>query len=152
MYFVTQPQNNRTQERASINAYGPNLQQTDLPPVPYGPPLDRLGYQRRRTMDNRPAWVARTGYDVDKPNKKRQVEFAVDEARKKNGRLFVTIGRVLVSTLAAKGVPMPLDVENGLPGIEMILGTTDNTEVTFICHVDTCTAMSTGNLQRFLDM
>ena len=54
-------------------------------------------------MDNIPAWVARTGYDVDKPNKKRQVEFSVDEARKKNGRLFVTIGRVLVSTLAAKG-------------------------------------------------
>lgn len=98
-------------------------------------------------MDNRPAWVARTGYDVDKPNKKRQVEFAVDEARKKNGRLFVTIGRVLVSTLAAKGAPMPLDVDNGLPGVEMRLGTTDDTEVTFICHVDTCAAMSTGNLQ-----
>ena len=79
-------------------------------------------------MDNRPAWVARTGYDVDKPNKKRQVEFAVDEARNKNGRLFVTIGRVLVSTLAAKGAPMPLDVDNGLPGIKMRLGTTDDTE------------------------
>ena len=68
-------------------------------------------------------------------------------ARKKNGRLFVTSGRVLVSTLAAKGAPMPLDVDNGLPGIEMRLGTTDDTEVTFICHVDTCAAMSTGNLQ-----
>ena len=93
----------------SINAYGSNQQQTDLPPVPYGPPLDRSGYQQRRPMDNRPAWVARTGYAVDKSNKKRQVEFAVNEARKKNGRLFVTIGRVLVSTLAEKGAPMPLD-------------------------------------------
>ena len=61
--------------------------------------------------------------------------------------MFVTIGRVLVSTLAAKGAPIPLDVDNGLPGIEMRLGTTDDTEVTFIRHVDTCAAMSTGNLQ-----
>ena len=83
-------------------------------------------------MDNRPAWVARTGYEIDKPNKKRQVEFAVDESRKKNGRLFVTIGSVLVSTLAAKRAPMPLDVDNGLPGIKMRLGTMDDTEVTFI--------------------
>ena len=98
-------------------------------------------------MDNRPAWVAQTGFDVEMPNKKRQVEFALDEARRKNGGLFVTIGRVLVRTLAAKGAPMPLYVDNGLPGIEMRLGTTDDTEVMFIFHVDTCAAMSTGNLQ-----
>ena len=42
---------------------------------------------------------------------------------------------------------MPRYVDNRLPGIEMRLGTTDDTEVTFICHVDTCAAMSTGNLQ-----
>ena len=42
---------------------------------------------------------------------------------------------------------MSLDVDNGFPGTKMILGTTDDTEVTFIFHVDTCAAMSTGNLQ-----
>ena len=98
-------------------------------------------------MDNRPAWAARNSYEIDKPNRKRQVDFAVDEAKRKNGRLFVFLGKVLVSTFAAKGAPMPLDVDNGLPGIEMRFGRTDDTEVTFICHVDTCAAMSTGNLQ-----
>ena len=77
----TKKKKNRTQERASNNAYGSNHQQTDLPPVLYGPPLNRPGYQQLIPIDNRPTWVARTGYDVDKPNKKRQVDFAVDEAR-----------------------------------------------------------------------
>ena len=153
VHFVNQQQDNRTQDRASINAYGPNQQQTELPPASNGQPPDRPGgLHQRRPMDNRPAWVARTGYDVDKPTKKRQVEFAVNEARKKNGRLFVTLGSVLVSTLAAKGMPMPLDVDNGLPGIEMRFGKTDDTKVTFICHIDTCAAMSTGNLQLLVTL
>ena len=146
--FIDQQQDNRTQERASINAYGLNQQQTWLPPASNGPPPDRPGgYQQRKPIDNRPAWVARTGYDVDKPTEKRQVEFAMDETTKKNGRLFVTLGSVLGSTLGAKGAPMPLDVDNGLPGIKMRFGKTEDTKVTLICNVDTCAAMSTGNLQ-----
>jgi hypothetical protein len=35
---------------------------------------------------------------------------------------------------------MPLDLDNGLPGIEIVLG-----DVAFLCHVDSCAAMSTGN-------
>ena len=84
----TKRKNMRTQERASTNAYGSNHQQTDLPLVPYGPPLNRPGYQQRRSIDNRPAWVAWTGYDVDKPNKKRQVEFAKARLRVSTARRF----------------------------------------------------------------
>jgi hypothetical protein len=35
---------------------------------------------------------------------------------------------------------MPIDIDNGLPGIVLDFGC-----VTFLCHVDSCAAMSTGN-------
>ena len=45
---------------------------------------------------------------------------------------------------------MPLTVDNKLPGCTLRFGKTEGkteaNEVSFICHVDTCTAMSTGNL------
>jgi len=41
---------------------------------------------------------------------------------------------------------MPLDLDNGLPGIVLRLGREGSTEVSFTGHVDTCAAMSTGNL------
>ena len=147
--FVNQQQDNRTQDRASINVYGPSQTQARLPPASDGPPPNKPsdGYQQRRKMDNRPAWKSKEGYEIDKPGRKRQVDFDVDETKNKNGRLFAFLGKVLVSTTAARGAPMPLDVDNGLPGIEMRFGKTDETEVTFICHVDTCAAMSTGNLK-----
>jgi len=43
--------------------------------------------------------------------------------------------------------PMPLTGNNKLPGCTLRFGKMEaNDEVSFICHVDTCTAMSTGNL------
>jgi len=41
---------------------------------------------------------------------------------------------------------MPLTVDNKLPGCLLRFGKTEKDEVSFICHVDTCAAMSTGNL------
>ena len=41
---------------------------------------------------------------------------------------------------------MPLDVDNGLPGIELWFGNNEKDEISFICHMDTCAAMNTGNL------
>ena len=45
--------------------------------------------------------------------------------------------------------PMPLDVDNGLPGIELWFGDTEKGEVGVLCHLDTCAAMSTGNLRVY---
>ena len=39
---------------------------------------------------------------------------------------------------------MPLDVDNGLPGIELWFGSSPANEISFICHVDKCVAMNTG--------
>ena len=42
--------------------------------------------------------------------------------------------------------PMPLDVDNGLPGIKLWFGRSAQQEEGFMCHMDTCAAMNTGNL------
>jgi hypothetical protein len=41
---------------------------------------------------------------------------------------------------------MPLDLDNGLPGILVRLGTTNTNEISIHTHINTCAAMSTGNL------
>ena len=41
---------------------------------------------------------------------------------------------------------MPLDVDNGRPGIELLFGTSPANEMSFIYHMDTCAAMNTENL------
>ena len=46
----------------------------------------------------------------------------------------------------ASTLPMPLEVDNGLPGINLWFVTQADHEVDFICHMDTCTAMNKGNL------
>ena len=43
---------------------------------------------------------------------------------------------------------MPIDVDNGLPGIELWFGREEADEVGMLCHMDTCAAMNTGN-RRF---
>ena len=68
-----------------------------------------------------------------------------DKDRKK-ARQWVISAMVLNTTATPYIKPMPLDVDNGLPGIEMWYGSTDDNEVGFMCHLDTCAAMNTGNL------
>ena len=41
---------------------------------------------------------------------------------------------------------MLLDVDNGLPGIKLWFGNNEANNLVFICHLDTCVAMNTGNL------
>ena len=42
---------------------------------------------------------------------------------------------------------MPLDVDNGLPGVELWLGTKEDDEICVICYLDSCAAMDTGNIR-----
>ena len=52
----------------------------------------------------------------------------------------------LLNHSVERSPPMPLTVDNKLPGCLLRFGKTAEEEVSFICHVDTCAAMSTGNL------
>ena len=65
---------------------------------------------------------------------------------RKKGRLWAYTANIFVSDTSSTTPPMPLDVDNGLPGIELWFGTSTKNEISFICHMDTCAAMNTGNL------
>jgi len=41
---------------------------------------------------------------------------------------------------------MPLDLDNGLPAIELRFVSNESSGTCFLCHVDSCSAMNTGNL------
>ena len=41
---------------------------------------------------------------------------------------------------------MILYIDNGLPEIHMIFGTSDKNEATFYTHVDSCAGMNVGNI------
>ena len=41
---------------------------------------------------------------------------------------------------------MPLSLDNGLPAAILQFGTTDDNEIEFACHFDSCAAMNTANL------
>ena len=53
----------------------------------------------------------------------------------------------ILSTLPIPSIrPIPLSVDNKLPAIEMRFGTNPDTELQFMCHLDSCAGMNTGNL------
>jgi hypothetical protein len=61
-------------------------------------------------------------------------------------RALIVTGKVMIHTDHSQLRHMPLDLDNGLPGILVRLGTTDTNEIGIHTHIDTCAAMSTGNL------
>ena len=97
-----------------------------------------------RGIDNRPAWMYHSRDDkkvkditcIDPPS---------DRQRKK-GRLWTYSANIFISNTTSTTPPMSLDVDNGLPGIALWFGLSPANEISFICHMDTCKAMNTGNL------
>ena len=81
---------------------------------------------------------------VAQDNKRKQNDYEVDSP-KGRGRIIVMTATIL-SHSQDRAPPMPLTVDNKLPGCELRFGRSADDEVSFICHIDTCAAMSTGNL------
>ena len=88
------------------------------------------------------------------PSPAKRVEFDLkddalpDEPNHKQGRLFVVSAGIFVSKLAQERIvrQMPLKLDNGLPGVVLRLGKDNEQSPSFLCHVDSCAAMNTGNL------
>jgi hypothetical protein len=57
----------------------------------------------------------------------------------KRSRLFIQ-SAVVLNQNSVSVRQMPLDIDNGLPGIEINFGS-----IVFLCHADSCAAMNTGN-------
>ena len=60
--------------------------------------------------------------------------------------MWIFSANILVSNTPSMVPPIPLDVNDGLPGIDLWFGNNEQDEVGFICHMDTCAAINTGNL------
>ena len=134
LYYIPQLrtlQDTNNQGNGQAFLYG---NQGNLPPRP-----------PKRDVDNRPAWMSRKRDD----DKNKEVAFEdtpIDVPRKKINRLWAYSANIFISDTTSSTPPMPLDVDNGLPGIELWFGTSQEDELCFICHMDTCAAMNTGNL------
>ena len=78
--------------------------------------------------------------------KGKRVNFSQDDQSRKKHRAMVVTGKIMVNAQRSNLRHMPLDLDNGLPGIVVRLGTNDANETCIHTHIDTCAAMSTGNL------
>ena len=116
----------------------------DLPPTHTSPPVS-IPFSPRRDIHNCPAWMssqsrARPGPVNDGGN-------IVSDRDREKTRQWVVSALVLNTNTSTYTQPMPLDVDNGLLVVELWFGSNDDNEVGFMCHLDTCAAIDTGNLR-----
>jgi hypothetical protein len=86
-----------------------------------------------RNVNNDPAWMHSSNSS------------SRTDDRPKKPRLFVYAAKVFAAHTHQRVRHMPLDLDNGLPSIEMRFGLDSASETCFACHVDSCAAMNTGN-------
>ena len=89
----------------------------------------------RRDMDNIPAWQTRS-----ENNGKRSAELEAnslpsDDAQKK-GRLWVFTAQILATSASESNLLIPLDVENGLPGVELWFVRDSSSEIGLLCRLE----------------
>ena len=68
------------------------------------------------------------------------------ENKPKKPRALVITASLLEINITASIRAMPLAVSNGLPAAEFWLGYSNETEVLWRFHIDSCASMHTGNL------
>ena len=104
-----------------------SLQQQHLSPPPPLPPQPQHQTQLQQTTNH--------------------VTFVQEEPTSDHNPLFVTTATLLQHNPGSSARPMPLDLDNGLPGITMKFGKNRDAPTTsFLCHLDSCAGMSTGRL------
>jgi hypothetical protein len=138
---------------------GSNFNTSSLPPVPSDtpsiPPSVLRGGLGRGLSANTPAWMERddkkhprshdNGSNSDTQRIKREDPAAPQ------GRLWTTSATLLQHDSTNLSRPMPLDLDNGLPGIVLRFDSkptepTENKPPAWLCHLDSCAGMNTGNL------
>ena len=97
-------------------------------------------------MNNRPVWQSCADTKPKCLVSHADDGFSIDTERKK-GRLWVYVSPLFTTPESGMIPPIPMDVDNGLPGIEMWLGRNEVTEVGLRMNLDSCTTMNTDNLR-----
>ena len=76
---------------------------------------------------------------------RRNTTFREEDTNNKT-RMYVYTENLLATPLHVPVLQMPLDSDNGLPGVVLWIGITNNDDtIIFLAHFDTCAAMNTGN-------
>ena len=87
-------------------------------------------------------WPYSVRVDVDIRN----VTFREEDVNKKTS-LYIYTAHLLDTPSHVPVRQMPLDLDNGLPGVVPWIEKTNNDDnISLLAHVDTCAAMNTGNL------
>ena len=60
-------------------------------------------------------------------------------------RLFVMLGSIFNTAVATSLRKIPLSMDNNLPSTVLKFVSSDDNEIAFSCHLDSCTAMNNGN-------
>ena len=60
-------------------------------------------------------------------------------------------GSIFKTSATPKFRQMSLSLDNNLPSTVIIFGTSDDNEVAFSCHLDSCATMNTGNSLLHVD-
>ena len=123
-------------DTGSFNAYGTTISSG----YPVITPNDT------RNVDKIPSWMARCDKDSKIHVSFNNTNIPSNQQRKK-GRMWVFSAQILTTPANTMNPHMPLDVDNALPGIELWFSKDLSSEIGLLCHLDTCTAMNTGNLQ-----
>ena len=77
---------------------------------------------------------------------RRNTTFREEDTNNKT-RMYVYTENLLATPLHVPVLQMPLDSDNGLPGVVIRIGKTNNDDtISFLAHVDTCAAMNKGKL------
>ena len=92
---------------------------------------NRYGNQK---IDITPGWKKKREINGDSSNK---------------SPLFVISARIFKCSSTIQPRPITLHLDNGLPAIHMIVGTSDTNEVTFCNRVNSCAGMNSGDLKIY---
>jgi hypothetical protein len=96
-----------------------------------------------RNISNAPAWMTNASSVTNTTEGDTTLE---NDGKPKKPKLFVVSASCFASS-AKVCRPMPLEMDNGLPAVQFRFGHTDDDEINFSCHVDSCAAMNVGNLR-----
>ena len=90
-----------------------------------------------RNINNNPTWMTNNNNGQQSAEKDRVM---------KRRKLWVLSGTILNVVSSPTIQNMPLTLDNNLPAAVFRFGATNNTEIPFSCHLDSCAAMNTGSL------
>ena len=130
---------------------------SSLPPPPSDrPPLtpSLRGGLGRGLSANVPAWMDkkdRTHSRINDDDNTDNQRIKREDPAAPQGRLWTTSAALLQHDSSNTSRPMPLDLDNGLPGIVIRFDsnpkhTLSEEPPTWLCHLDSCAGMNTGNL------